>query len=142
MIIATIQGISRADNGKHITAYNGSLITGKEQENRVNELFRSIGEIDVSEELFCFTKQGQCLCAIEHPQKDEMGRIRTALILYDKDTSDAMIKQTLEVMGLEHERFDKLRQKYFERQKRSQFLLIALCAVAVIIIVFMALSSH
>lgn len=56
-------------------------------------------------------------CAIYHPQKDDIGRERTALIVWDKDTSQELVRKTLEVMGVEFEHFLKL-QSEFESKKR------------------------
>lgn len=52
MIAATIQGVSRSNNGKHITAYDGKLLAGESQESCIEGIFRAISEINVENEMF------------------------------------------------------------------------------------------
>ena len=131
MIMATIQGRNINDNGKHTTACDGKLVDGMEQEKCMSELFRAIRDISVKGEKFCDLKTNRLFCAIEHPQRDEIDRIRTALIVYDRDTSEAMIKQTIEIMGLDYARFQSLREEYQKslESKKGGFLLKAVGAI-------------
>lgn len=118
MITATIQGISKKDNGKHISAFNGEIITGKEAQKRIQELFDDCDEVNLSsQELFCKLSNGKFFCAMAHPQKDEIGRTRIALLVWDKDTASEIIKQTIEVMGLEYERFKRLKAEYLDSKE-------------------------
>lgn len=118
MITATIQGVSKQDNGKHITVFNGKIITGKEASKRTEELFKDCDEVNLSsQELFCKLANGKFFCAMPHPQQDEIGRTRIALLVLDKDTTDELVKQSIEVMGLEYERFQRLKNEYLSSQK-------------------------
>lgn len=117
MITATIQGISKENNQKHISAYNGTIITDEVEKERVAQLYRDCYEVNSNTEKFRLLKNGKFFCAIYHPQKDDIGRERTALIVWDKDTSQELVRKTLEVMGVEFERFLKL-QSEFESKKR------------------------
>jgi len=116
MIVATIQGVSLSNNCKHITALNGKLIIGGEQEKHIDCIYGAINEINVENEIFCKVAKRQYFCALCHPKKDEMDRIRTALILYDKHTSEQEISQTLKVMGLDYGKFKELRTAYIISQ--------------------------
>ena len=42
---------------------------------------------------------------IYHPEKDDIGRTRVAKILWDNDANQSEIKQTVELAGLEYQRF-------------------------------------
>lgn len=118
MITATIQGVSKKDNGKPISVFNGKIITGKEASKRTEELFEDCYEVNLnSQELFCKLANGKFFCAMPHPQKDEMGRTRIALLVWDKDTDCELVKQSIEVMGLEYERFKRLKREYLSSQK-------------------------
>ena len=117
MITATVQGISQENNRKHISVQDGQIITGKKEEEQVAQLYRDCDSVDLdSDELYCKIENGKLFCAMYHPQKDDIGRTRIALIVWDKDTSDELIQKTLEVMGLEYEHFKKLKREYKRRQ--------------------------
>ena len=112
MISATIQGIHKENNGKHTTAQNGKLITGEAQRKCVNAILKAFRGIKVRKESYFEIDSGELLCTMYHPIKDDIGRMRIALIVLDKDTPNELIQKTLEVMGLDFERFLKLRRKF------------------------------
>ncbi len=115
MISATIQGINRADNYEHTTAQNGKLITGDEQTKCANEILRDCKNVMVSGEIYSELENGKLFCALYHPIKDDIGRRRIALIVWDKDTPNELIQKTLEVMGLKYERFLELKSEFEAR---------------------------
>lgn len=115
MISATIQGIHKENNGKHTTAQNGKLITGEAQRECVNAILRDCREASADDEVYCELDNGKLFCALYHPIKDDIGRKRIALIVWDKDTSNELIQKTLEVMGLDYERFLELKGEFEER---------------------------
>lgn len=119
MISATIQGVDKANNRARISAQNGKLITGEAQRECVNAILRDCKDISVNEELYCELDNAKFFCALYHPQKDDIGRRRTALIVWDKDTPMELIQKTLEVMGLEFERFVRL-QADFEAERKAR----------------------
>ncbi|MGX3044832.1 hypothetical protein [Helicobacter sp. T3_23-1056] len=127
MITATVQGKSQENNRKHISAQDGQIITGKKEEEQVTQLYRDCDSVNLeSDELYCKLKNGKFFCALYHPENDDIGRRRIALIVWDKDTSDEMIQHTLEVMGLEYERFKKLEQEYKQKKALVAIGIIAL----------------
>lgn len=115
MISATIQGIDKSNNREHITAQNGKLITGEVQRECVNEILRDCSEVSADDEMYCELDNGKLFCALYHPIKDDIGRRRIALIVWDRDTSNELIQKTLEVMGLDYERFLELKGEFEER---------------------------
>lgn len=134
MITITVQGISQENNRKHITAQDGQIITGKKEEEQVAQLFKDCDSVDLdTDELFCELENGKLFCGLYHPQKDDIGRTRIALIVWDKDTSNEMIQKTLEVMGLEFERFKRL-EREFKRNKIgvSKNALVAIGIIALV----------
>lgn len=136
MIRATIQGKDKANNRKHITAQNATLITGEAQTKCVNAILKDCKNVSVSGELYCELDNGKLFCALYHPEKDDIGRRRIALIVWDKDTSQELIQKTLEVMGLEFERFLELKRE-FESQKRvgvSKNTLVIIDGVALLVL--------
>ena len=121
MISATISGKDKANNRKHITAQDGNLITGESQSECINVILKDCQNVNVSGEYYCELENGKLFCALYHTEKDDIGRRRTALIVWDKDTSNEMIQKTLEVMGLEYERFLGLKNAFevsFESNKK------------------------
>lgn len=137
MITATVQGISQENNRKHISAQDGKIITGKIEQEQVTRLYMDCESVNLNtQELFCELDNGKLFCALYHPEKDDIGRVRTALIVWDKDTSQELIQKTLEVMGLEFERFLELKRE-FESQKRvgvSKNTLVIVGGVALLVL--------
>lgn len=115
MISATIQGIHKENNRKHITAQNGKLITGEAQRKCVNAILKAFKGIKVNGDSYSELDSGELLCTMYHPIKDDIGRRRIALIVWDKDTPNELIQKTLEVMGLEIKRFLELKCAFEER---------------------------
>ena len=119
MISATISGKDKANNRKHITAQNGKLITGEAQRECVNAILKDCQNVNVSGEYYCELENGKFFCALYHPEPDDIGRKRIALIMWNKDTSNEMIQKTLEVMGLEYECFLRLKSEFdFESNQK------------------------
>ncbi len=133
MISATIQGKYKENRGKHITAQDGKLITGEAQTKCVNAILEDCKEVNVSGEYYCELENGKLFCALYHAEKDDIGRKRIALIVWGKDTSNEMIQKTLEVMGLEFERFKRL-EREFKRNKIgvSKNALVAIGVIALV----------
>lgn len=140
MITATIQGISSENNCKHITAHNGKIIEGDIAQEKINQLYDDCYEVDLGDkELYCELGNGKLFCAIDHPVRDDIGRIRTALIVWDKNTPQKNIQDTIEVMGLSHSRLLELENEYnslkaHSSKKRSKKGLYIACGVAIIAI--------
>lgn len=137
MITATVQGISQENNRKHISAQDGKIITGKIEQEQVTRLYMDCESVNLNtQELFCELDNGKLFCALYHPEKDDIGRRRIALVVWDKDTSQELIQKTLEVMGLEFERFLELKRE-FESQKRvgvSKNTLVIIGGVALLVL--------
>lgn len=115
MINATISGIHKENHRKHITAQNGELVTDETQRECVNAILKECSGIKVRGDSFFELDSGKLFCSLCHPIRDDLGRMRIALIVWDKDTSNELIQKTLEVMGLEFERFLELKGEFEER---------------------------
>lgn len=132
MISATIQGINKVNNRKHITAQNGKLITGEAQRECVNAILRDCKNESADNEVYCELDNSKLFCALYHPVKDDIGRKRIALIVWDKDTSNELIQKTLEVMGLELKRFLELKSEFEERFAAKQKGSVSKSTVAIV----------
>lgn len=137
MIIATIQ--SKITGGSHpsTTALNGELLSSDEAQphlNRLYELIDGLPPLD-SEQIVPISDSRYLLCVQDHPERDEAGRIRPALVLWSDDESLESIKPTLQAMGLEIARFSELYREYqaavqaraaqAKARKHRQLLLVA-----------------
>lgn len=137
MIIATIQ--SKITGGSHpsTTTLNGELLSSDETQphlNRLYELIDGLPPLD-SEQIVPISDSRYLLCVQDHPERDEAGRIRPALVLWSDDESLESIKPTLQAMGLEIARFSELYREYqaavqaraaqAKARKHRQLLLVA-----------------
>lgn len=114
MIIATIQ--SKITGGSHpsTTALNGKLLSSDEAQPHLNRLYEIIDGLPPldSEQIVPISDSRYLLCVQDHPERDEAGRIRPALVLWSDDESLESIKSTLQAMGLEIARFSDLYREY------------------------------
>lgn len=114
MIIATIQ--SKITGGSHpsTTALNGKLLSSDEAQPHLNRLYEIIDGLPPldSEQILPISDSRYLLCVQDHPERDDKGRIRPALVLWSDDESLESIKPTLQAMGLEIARFSELYREY------------------------------
>lgn len=115
MINATISGINKKNHRKHITIQNGELVTDETQRECVNAILKECSGIKVRGDSYFELDSGKLFCSLCHPIRDDLGRKRIALIIWDKDTPNELIQKTLEVMGLDLERFLELKSAFEER---------------------------
>ena len=118
MIIATIQ--SKITGGSHpsTTALNGKLLSSDEAQPHLNRLYEIIDGLPPldSEQIVPISDSRYLLCVQDHPERDEAGRIRPALVLWSDDESLESIKRTLQAMGLDEARFNELYGAYQAEQ--------------------------
>lgn len=117
MVIATIQSKETGSNCHNITAVNGEILESNEAQPYVNKLYALIRDVPShldTEEILPLA--GYMLCVQDHPERDEAGRIRPALVLWSDDESLESIKRTLQAMGLDEARFNELYGAYQAEQ--------------------------
>lgn len=149
MIIATIQ--SKITGGSHpsTTALDGKLLSSDEAQphlNRLYELIDGLPPLD-SEMIVPISDTRYLLCVQDHPERDDKGRIRPALVLWSDDESLESIKRTLQAMGLNEARFNELYREYQAKQakaktqaraKQDKRLLLAAGVVIVVALAYLA----
>lgn len=148
MIIATIQSKETGRNGYDITAVNGAIVDSDTAQPYVNKLYALIRDVPShldTEEILPLA--GYMLCVQDHPERDDKGRIRPALVLWSDDESLESIKRTLQAMGLDEARFNELYREYQAKQakaktqaraKQNKRLLLAAGVVIVVALAYLA----
>lgn len=133
MVLATIQGKNKEISS--ITALNGELIYDEKQQEYINKLIDILHENKVM-----YRKKQEIrkirdkfVAFLEHSEADDIGRIRTAIVLYDKNTPKKEINKTLEAIGLNIDSFDLLLSKYKKRQMIINGAIIIVIAGVVIL---------
>ena len=146
MVIATIQSKETGSNCHNITAVNGAIVDSDTAQPYVNKLYALIRDVPShldTEEILPLA--GYMLCVQDHPERDDKGRIRPALVLWSDDESVESIKRTLQAMGLDEARFDELYRAYqaeqaakARAQTKTRHNTGVLLAVGVVIVVALA----
>lgn len=154
MIVATVQG--NEEGGKHITVKNGKRITGKEQQEVINELYDKVRGIEINGDIGIEELKGkEIFCYMEHPEVDSYGRKGIAFIVWDKKEKKEIIKRTIEEIGLDYDKFkikynefNKFINKFIKfnnsknKKKQKQIILVSLAAGAVAaIIIILAINK-
>lgn len=152
MIVATVQG--NEEGGKHITVKNGKRITGKEQQEVINELYDKVRGIEINGDIGIEELKGkEIFCYMEHPEVDSYGRKGIAFIVWDKKEKKEIIKRTIEEIGLDYDKFkikydkfnnfiNKLINKLNNNSKQKQIILVGLAAgVVAAIIITLAINK-
>ena len=134
MIMATVQS---EKGGENITAKDGRLLTGDEAQDVVNAILHAIKDISVRDkgERIWVLNNGQLFCTLYRHIKDSSGRVSTALVVWDKNTSDTIVQQTLVYLNLSFERWQKMRDEYQSKQpqqgRRNAILCVGVLAAVV-----------
>ena len=142
MVSAMVQAIKSGDNG--VVALDGKILEGAEAKRQAESIFDDIDRLEFDDKDECVQKinSKKLVCHLYHPQKDNGGRIRTVLVVWEKGTSQELIKQTLELMGLDFNRFKALYELYESKAKR-QGLIVGVAVLAVVgIALMLSLKSN
>ena len=126
MIMATVQS---EKGGENITAKDGRLLTGDEAQDIVNAILQAIKDISLRDkgERIWVLNNGQLFCTLYRHIKDSSGRISTALVVWDKNTSDTVVQQTLAHLNLSFEQWQKMRDEYQSKQQQQGRRNVILC---------------
>ena len=131
MIIATIQGENKKE--ETMTTLNGEFVYGDEQQRCIDKILANTKNIDNrGKQKFCSVNDN-FIVFIDHPEKDDIGRIRTAMVFYNKDITKEEIYKTIEKMGLDIQNFDKLQKEYTEKKALIKGAILFAVAVGTIL---------
>lgn len=140
MISVMIQAVKKDEN--NVVALDGKILEGAEAKRQAEAIFDDIDGLKFKGEgVQKSSDNTKLVCRLYHPEKDEVGRTRGAIVVWEKGTSQELIKQTLEVMGLDFNRFKALYEPYESKAKR-QGLIVGVAVLAVVgIALMLALKS-
>lgn len=126
MIMATVQS---EKGGENITAKDGRLLTGDEAQEVVNAILHITKDISVRDkgERIWELNNGQLFCTLYRHIQDSSGRVSTALVVWEKNTSDTVVQQTLAHLNLSFEQWQKMRDEYQSKQQRQGRRNVILC---------------
>ena len=136
MISAMIQAIKRDEN--NVVVLDGQILSGDEARKCAENIFDEVDKIKYSDkEQIQKIRSNKFFCNIYHPQKDDLGRIRTALIVWDKGTSLKLVQSTINALGLDYEKWEKLFGLYQKKRKKQMLTLCltVLVGVALVLVV-------
>lgn len=135
MISAMIQATNKDKNS--IVALNGQILSGDEAREQAESIFDEVDNIKYGDkEEIQKIRSNQFFCNLYHSQKDDLGRIRTALIIWDKDTPAELIQSTIKALGLDFGKWKKLFADYQQRRKKQTLML----SLAVFVVIGIALA--
>lgn len=119
MIMATVQS---EKGGENITAKDGRLLTGDEAQEVVNKIMEVIKDISVRDkgERIWELNNGQLFCTLYRHIQDSSGRVSTALVVWEKNTSDTVVQQTLACLNLSFEQWQKMRNEHQTQQQKGR----------------------
>lgn len=139
MVSVEIQAVKKYENG--IVALDGKILEGADAKRQAEAIFSNIDGLKFKGEgVQKSSDSTKLVCRLYHPEKDEVGRTRGAIVVWEKGTSQELIKQTLEVMGLDFNRFKALYELYESKAKR-QGLVVGIVALAVVCVAIAVILS-
>lgn len=119
MIVATVQG---KDKCPHDTVLDGKKITGEEQQKAINNLLSKIPPKEITGDDISLLNSKEFFCPMIHPDRDVEGRYRIVLIVWNKNTSEEVIKETIEEIGCDYNKFNQIRSKINNKKKLQKRL--------------------
>ena len=136
MIVAIVQG---KDKGLYDTVIDGKIVSGKEQQDAINKLLSKIPSIKITGNGGFKLETGEFFCHMQHPEKDVEGRYRIVLIVWDKNTAEEIIKETIEGIGCDYDKFVQVRSEINNEKKtlKKIMMLLGIFLILVAVILFL-----
>lgn len=134
MVYASMQG--KDENNKRVTAVDGRLLTAGEEENKILlDIAKKLStrRLDFSG-MIRNLNRFERYCYLNHPEVDDIGRPRKALIIWDKNDSEENIKKTIEAIGINNFNEWKLANEEYIRKDFQKKIIIGVSIVTITII--------
>lgn len=134
MVYASMQG--KDENNKRVTAVDGRLLTAGEEENKILlDIAKKLStrRLDFSG-MIRNLNRFERYCYLNHPEVDDIGRLRKALIIWDKNDSEENIKKTIEAIGINNFNEWKLANEEYIRKDFQKKIIIGVSIVTITII--------
>lgn len=140
MISVMIQAVKKDEN--NVVALDGKILEGATAKRQAKAIFDDIDGLKLKGEgVQKSSDNTKLVCYLYHTIKDDAGRTRGCVVVWEKGTSQELIKQTLELMGLDFNRFKALYELYESKAKR-QGLIVGVAVLAIVgIALMLALKS-
>ncbi len=140
MVSAMIQAVKKGEN--NVVAQDGQILAGAAAKRQAEAIFDDIDGLKFKGEgVQKSSDNTKLVCRLYHSEKDEAGRTRGAVVVWEKGTPQELIRQTIEVMGLDFERFRELFESY-EKAKKQNLLVGVIAAAALGAALILALKSN
>lgn len=134
MVYASMQG--KDENNKRVTAVDGRLLTAGEEENKILlDIAKKLStrRLDFSG-MIRNLNRFERYCYLNHPEVDDIGRPRKALIIWDKNDSEENIKKTIEAIGINNFNEWKSANEEYIRKDFQKKIIIGVSIVTITII--------
>lgn len=134
MVYASMQG--KDENNKRVTAVDGRLLTAGEEENKILlDIAKKLStrRLDFSG-MIRNLNRFERYCYLNHPEVDDIGRPRKALIIWGKNDSEENIKKTIEAIGINNFNEWKLANEEYIRKDFQKKIIIGVSIVTITII--------
>ncbi|WP_020006074.1 hypothetical protein [Brachyspira innocens] len=138
MIVAIVQG---KDRGLYDTVIDGEVVSGKEQQDAINKLLSKIPPIKITGNGGFKLETGEFFCHMQHPEKDVEGRYRVVLIVWDKNTSEEIIKETIKAIGCDYYKYVQIRNEINNEKKTLKKIMMLLGVFLILVAVMLFLKK-
>ena len=99
MIMITIQG--KEYGGEHVTAIDGRLVYDEEQQKVIDAIYSKLNNSNKNDKIKKIDNK-EYVIFMNHPEKDIYGRSRKAIVVMDVNYDESIVKNTIELMGLDY----------------------------------------
>lgn len=136
MVYASMQG--KNEDNKRVTAVDGKLLIAGEEENKILlDIAKKLStrRLDFSG-MIRNLNRFERYCYLNHPEADDIGRPRKALIIWDKNESEENIRKTLEAIGINNfNEWELANEKYLKKDFQKKIIIgIGIVAITIIAI--------
>lgn len=142
MIFVNIQG--KSNFSEQELAIDGKVIDDNDKAYYLSILSKKIGlkNLKIDGKIHNLNKCGDYYCYLTHPETDNIGRERLALIVWNKKDSRKLklIKKTIEIINLDFNEFENIRKKY--NNKHILILSFVFAVLAFITKIFTIFKIH
>lgn len=136
MVYASMQG--KNEDNKRVTAVDGKLLIAGEEENKILlDIAKKLStrRLDFSG-MIRNLNRFERYCYLNHPEVDDIGRPRKALIIWDKNEPEENIRKTIEAIGINNfNEWELANEKYLKKDFQKKIIIgIGIVAITIIAI--------
>lgn len=125
-----------SDKEDDIVLEDGEFLEGEQIDKVCSSVYKMCEKERLDIELVKKINKDYSLAVLYHPKKDDFGRIRLAIVVYQNSLDEKILKDSLDKFGLDYEYFLQLKNK----NKSNKKIIIGMIILSILMIILSILG--